>query len=288
MDSINGMEEDHDEGLHGDDGNAASQEQSDQTVIPASVMQVDQSHISGLAEVDESDPPKRAIDILCLARLWDYIGLVVNSPRGRGQPGPITLYIFQYGQNLKTSSQYALFETKCLQPQAVDRAGAPAQSIQTEIAERLKTLHSNTFDVTDFVWTIWANEISRLPVPQQEAAIQGPPMRQIVPLLRRHPTSLESHVRNVDRSMTLMNSILTAVEEGHAQINLAITAAEQSLKDAERNLSETRVRMDALTKYIEERKEILLRFRDMLQIREGPSAVVDRDNMPDQEDVDHI
>ncbi|KAI8847447.1 hypothetical protein BC829DRAFT_444625 [Chytridium lagenaria] len=122
------------------------------------------------------------------------IGLVV---KGRGQPGPITLYIFQYGQNLKTSSQYALFETKCLQPQAVDRAGAPAQSIQTEIAERLKTLHSNTFDVTDFVWTIWANEISRLPVPQQEAAIQGPPMRQIVPLLRRHPTSLESHVQTL-------------------------------------------------------------------------------------------
>ncbi|KAI8848406.1 hypothetical protein BC829DRAFT_443749 [Chytridium lagenaria] len=165
---------------------------------------------------------------------------------------------------------------------------SPAQSIQTEIAERLNTLHSNTFDVTDFVWTIWANQISRLPVPQQEAAIQNPPMRQIVSLLRRHPTSLESHVQNVDRSMTLMNSILTAVEEGHAQINLAITAAEQSLKDAERNLSETRVQMDALTKYIEERKEVLLRLRDMLQIREGPSAVVDRDNMPDQEDVDHI
>ncbi|KAI8844715.1 hypothetical protein BC829DRAFT_419770 [Chytridium lagenaria] len=138
------------------------------------------SHISGLAEVDESDPPKYScIDVPpTIENINHYIifkksnryfmfgpayGITLDSslttlttailqnwssPRGRGQPGPITLYIFQYGQNLKTSSQYALFETKCLQPQAVDRAGAPAQSIQTEIAERLKTLHSNTFDVT--------------------------------------------------------------------------------------------------------------------------------------------
>ncbi|KAI9317359.1 hypothetical protein DFJ73DRAFT_967643 [Zopfochytrium polystomum] len=101
------------------------------------------------------------------------------------------LFILRHG-DLRTLSDFNTFAGQVLsRTEREDRATAPAMETLLEIIGELKIKHPHLEAKRQSAWGMWANNISKLPVPQQAAAIEADPPNELKSLFHQTPQAAD-------------------------------------------------------------------------------------------------
>ncbi|KAJ3266163.1 hypothetical protein HDU77_002294 [Chytriomyces hyalinus] len=121
---------------------------------------------------------------------------------------PVTMLILKHGDAIRTTALFQQYDKTVLQPIITDRAGAPAELLHMDIIARLREQHAAHYEAGLITWRLWANEILRLPVPQQANAIRQPPPLQMSQLFDRIPGPAEERLVELRSTMNLAREVL--------------------------------------------------------------------------------
>ncbi|KAI8820915.1 hypothetical protein BJ741DRAFT_681157 [Chytriomyces cf. hyalinus JEL632] len=121
---------------------------------------------------------------------------------------PVTLLMLKHGDAIRTTAHFQQYDKTVLQPIITDRAGAPAEVLHTEIIAQLHEQHGSQYRAGLITWRLWANEIQKLPVPQQANAIREPPPSQIIQLFDWIPAAAEERLQELRSTMNLAREVL--------------------------------------------------------------------------------
>ncbi|KAJ3234837.1 hypothetical protein HDU77_000354 [Chytriomyces hyalinus] len=125
---------------------------------------------------------------------------------------PITMLILKHGDAIRNTGAFQQYEKTVLQPVAADRGGAPTEPLHIQVMAQLRERHGSVYRSDSINWRLWVNEILRLPVPQQENAINQAPPRHMMQLFERVPTAADAQLRDLHCTMTLAKNVLRSCQ----------------------------------------------------------------------------
>ncbi|KAJ3216125.1 hypothetical protein HDU81_001173, partial [Chytriomyces hyalinus] len=158
----------------------------------------------------------------------------------------VTMVILKHGDAIRSVALFQQYDRTVLQPTITDRAGTPAELLHTEIIAHLREHHGSLYRAGLIIWRLWANEILKLPVPQQANAVKEPPPAQIIQLFQRIPTAAEDRLQELRSTMNLAKEVLGSCRANLEPIKLCAQDLTRRVESFELVLASLQAAVDGL------------------------------------------
>ncbi|KAH9145000.1 hypothetical protein AeRB84_011060, partial [Aphanomyces euteiches] len=109
---------------------------------------------------------------------------------------------------INTSNDLQVLQDQCILPEARDRAGAAAESLQQVIVTQLKDQWSSHLSGYDSAWRMWAATILKRPRHMHPRLVQEQPPSGMLHYFRSVPNSAEHRCERLQRSLTLAREVV--------------------------------------------------------------------------------
>ncbi|KAH9142002.1 hypothetical protein AeRB84_013883, partial [Aphanomyces euteiches] len=109
---------------------------------------------------------------------------------------------------VNTSNDLQELQDQCILPEARDRAGAAAESLQQDIVTQLKEQWSSHLSGYDSAWRMWAATILKRPRHMHPRLVQEQPPSGMLHYFRSVPNSAEHRCERLQRSLTLAREVV--------------------------------------------------------------------------------
>ncbi len=126
----------------------------------------------------------------------------------------VMVSLFKYGDQVSTNLQLAAeFRSQCLDPVAIDRAGAAAEGVIASIMASIKSRWTHVLQGQEISWRRWATVIAKLNRNVHEAEIARGPPASLVGHFNLVGDSTQDQVVRVQRNVQMTKSIIRAVRQ---------------------------------------------------------------------------
>ncbi|XXQ40019.1 Uncharacterized protein PBTT_10501 [Plasmodiophora brassicae] len=192
-----------------------------------------------------------------------------------------SLFIYQYGKELRNASDFKKFQASVFSAPQLDRARAAADEQVRAIERQLKDHWGTVYQSQSANWRIWASRIAREPVTRRAALIEDPPPYEIVHLFEHSPLQngpLLTTLRE-DNSTTLaiLDTMDDHLQEFQDFIHRQIEAFRDSVGCQMRQMRDT----------VRRHRRVAEALRASLHPEELPDNLNRLQRAPNQSDVDH-
>ncbi|KAG9403012.1 hypothetical protein AC1031_006551 [Aphanomyces cochlioides] len=183
-------------------------------------------------------------------------------------------WLLKYGNAITKAPELEEFLSQCLEPSAVDRAGAAAEALIQSLIAALKDEWGGHLVAHEIQWRLWASWLVQQKKNSAPMFVKDGPPSQLVREFQ--PTSSAAEAR------------LLRVQKGVKMAMKVIDAVEASVMSIQRKFSVVETELASLRDVLDKHREIVRAMGDDIAINpDDARVVIALSGIPNQEDIDH-
>ena len=137
-------------------------------------------------------------------------------------------FIYKYGTNLQTASDYNIFQSSVLSVSNIDRAGAAAEEVIRSLIDQLQEAWDTVYKSQQINWRIRASRIARQPAHEHSHLIAHGPPFELIHLFEHSPVQVVPLLDSVRQDNSTSPTVLADVKEEQLQRLEEFTAQQLS------------------------------------------------------------
>jgi hypothetical protein len=140
----------------------------------------------------------------------------------------------------------------------------------------------------DIAWRIWANDITKMPVHQQESLVTSPPPESIRHIFRHIPENEAQRMTRVHRGLRIAEKTSATIAHDLDAYMESLNTFGQALRGLFTMFEGLVSEAKSMVRCLSSQQRIVNAARIATSAEETPASAAIISELPDQEDVDHM
>lgn len=197
----------------------------------------------------------------------------------------IDIFVHQYSRSIGSAATFSQLSAQLLVPENRDRAGANTNIELLRLSDELKELHGNKFQGESIAWSMWANFIHKSKPNERESLMNERfPPDHIIKHFRTVPTAEATRLDSARHGIVVAQNVNRAQQTDISAIRDAMNTFKETVLFG---LEVFDRRLQAIEHRVSSEQNLIAAMDNSLAPVESEFSKGIREDIPDQEDLDH-